>query len=347
MTPYALHQEPHDTSPGACFAPARRRWLHAAAAMSAAAAAGPALAQPVQAASEPRVKGPRVWRDLDQADVDDGFDIPKSAPNLRQLVGRFASNSALVRARLGAPRRLAYGASAIEALDIYPAARPNAPIQVFLHGGAFRRGLAKDYAFAAETFVHAGAHFVVPDFVSANDVGGDLLPLVEQVRRAVAWVHRNARSFGGDPERVFVSGHSSGGHLAGSVLVTDWAGQFGLPPDTVKGGLCCSATFDVATFRLSRASAGLKITPAAEAALDTMRQLDRIRCPVIAAVGALETAEFQRHAREFSAAATAAGKPVQLLVAEGYNHFEIIETLANPYGLLGRAVLEQMKLAQA
>ena len=72
-----------------------------------------------------------------------------------------------------------------------------------------------------------------------------------------------------------------------------------------------------------------------------------MNAPLILAYGTLETPEFQRQTRDFAAAVQAAGKPVQLLVGEGYNHFEIIETLANPYGLLGRAVLEQMKLTGA
>ena len=49
--------------------------------------------------------------------------------------------------------------------------------------------------------------------------------------------------------------------------------------------------------------------------------------------------------RAITACVKAAGKPVELLVGEGYNHFEVLEALANPYGLLGRAMLAQMKLA--
>ena len=84
-----------------------------------------------------------------------------------------------------------------------------------------------------------------------------------------------------------------------------------------------------------------------EHALSTQRHIERLNCPAIVAHGTLETPEFQRQTRDFAAAAKAAGKPVQLLVAQGYNHFEIYETLASPFGLLGRAVLEQMKLAQS
>jgi arylformamidase len=265
---------------------------------------------------------------------------------LQQIVGRYATNSAGVRTRLGAPRRYAYGLTPIEGLDVFMTKRANAPINVFIHGGAWRGGLAKDNAFPAEVFVHAGAHYVVPDFAWVQDVGGNLMPMAEQVRRAVAWVHRNAPTFGGDPNRLYVSGFSSGGHLAGVLLTTDWARNFNLPADTVKGGLCCSGMFDLKPVRLSARSRYVKFTDEMEQALSPQRHLDKLNVPVIVAHGTFETPEFQRQSRDFAAAVKAAGKPVQLLVGEGYNHFEMYETLANPYGLLGRAVLEQMNLAQ-
>src|SRR5206468_241687 len=83
----------------------------------------------------------------------------------------------------------------------------NAPINIFLHGGAWRGGLAKDSAYPAELFVHAGAHYVVPDFINVTEANGSLTPMAEQVRRAVAWVYRNAPSFGGDSARIYCSRH--------------------------------------------------------------------------------------------------------------------------------------------
>ena len=317
-----------------------------AAASVVAAAGGTAFAQAPGGASPPaRQKGPRVWLDLDQQELDDAYDQSKYAPNLRQVVGRYATNSEQVRARLGAPKRLAYGPTPVEGLDLYTARQPNAPVHIFIHGGTWRTGRATDYLFPAETFLHAGAHFISLDFTSVLDVKGDLAPMADQVRRAVAWTHKNAASFGGDPNRLYLSGHSSGGHLAGVVLVTDWEKDYGVPKDVLKGGLCCSGMFDMKAVMLSARSNYLKMTDETIHAMSAQRHLDKINCPVIVAYGTLETPEFQRQSRDFAAAAKAAGKPVSLLVAEGYNHFEIIETLANPYGLLGRAALEQMKLA--
>ena len=323
----------------------RRRLLLGSAALVVG-ATGRAGAQ-APASTPPRAKGPRVWQDLDQAELDAAYDQTKYAANLPQIFRRLAVNSEVARARLGPPKRLAYGATPIEQLDLYATKRPKAPVNVFFHGGAWKQRWAKDWAFPAEMFVRAGAHFIAVDFTSVEDTDGNLVPMAEQVRRAVAWVYRNASTFGGDADRVYVSGHSSGAHLAGAVLITDWQKDFGLPPDVVKGGLCSSGMFDLRPVRLSARSSYVKFTDEIEHALSTQRHLQRITCPVIVSYGTLETPEFQRQSRDFVAALEAAGKPVQLLVGEAYNHLEIVETLANPYGLLGHAVLEQMKLAAA
>ena len=170
-----------------CNPVTRRLFLRASVAGAVAVAAGPALAQqPAPAQQAPRVKGPLVWLDMDQKELDDAYDQSVWASNRPQIFGRYATNSEGVRARLGAPQRHAYGPTAIEALDVYLTKRPNAPINIFIHGGAWRDQVAKDWAFPAELFVHSGAHYVVPDFAWVQDVGGSLLPMAEQVRRAGA-----------------------------------------------------------------------------------------------------------------------------------------------------------------
>ncbi len=319
--------------------PLTRRTLLAAAG-AVAAASGAAVAQ------QGAPKGRRVWLDMDQKELDDAYDQAVYAPNQEQIAKRRVANCEGVRARLGAPRRFAYGPTPVEGLDLYPTKRANAPVQIFIHGGAWRAGTARDNCEAAELFVHAGAHFVVPDFINVIEAEGSLFPMVEQVRRAVAWVYKNAASFGADPDRIYISGRSSGAHLGGVVLITDWK-EFGVPDDVVKGALLSSGMYDLKPVRLSKRSAYVKFTDEMEEQLSTQRHLQRINCPVILAHGTYETPEFQRQTREFAAALKAAGKPVTLLVGVGYNHFEIPETLGNPYGLLGRAVLEQMKLTSA
>ena len=285
---------------------------------------------------------PKVFLDYDQKALDDAYDQAVYAPNREQILARLARTSALVRQRLGEPMRLAYGPAGIEKLDLYRTARPHAPVNVFIHGGAWLRGLARDYAFPAEMFVGAGAHYVAIDFSNVTETGGSLAPIADQVRRAIAWICRNCASFGGDPARVYVSGTSSGAHFGGVAAATDWNGGFGLPRDAVKGYTLCSGMYDLRGPRLSRRSHYVKFTDEVEDALSPQRHLERIVAPVVLVYGSLETPEFQRQSREFAEALRQAGKRIELIAAEGYNHFEIAETLGNPYGAMGRAVLGQM-----
>ena len=285
----------------------------------------------------PHAKGPRVFLDYDQVELDAMYNQVVYAPNAVEVQQRYSSNSDLSRARVAAPQRVSYGPSEIEKLDIFRSGGGKMPVQVLIHGGAWRAGMAKEYCFPADLFLAAGAHFVVPDFAPVQDVGGSLLSMEQQVRRAIQWVHDHAESFGGDARRIFVTGHSSGAHLAGAALTL-------LPAGIVRGAMLVSGIYDLRAPRLSSRSSYLKFDDATEETLSPQRHIDKIRLPLVVAYGSLETPEFQRQSREFASALKAAGKPVEIVVGENYNHFEFIETLANPYGILGRAALRMMNL---
>jgi arylformamidase len=256
---------------------------------------------------------------------------------------RLASNSEAVRARLGAPQRMAYGPTEIEKLDIYRTKAANAPVFVMIHGGSWQTGAAKDYGFPAEVFVNAGAHFVVLDFIDIKTAGGDLGVMADQVRRGIAWVCKNTASFGGDPARVYIGGHSSGGHLCGVALITDWP-EFGLPETAVKGGLCMSGMYEMDPVRISWRREFVHFTDRMADAMSAQRHIDKLRAPITVTYGTFETPDFQRQSRDFAAAVKAAGKPVELIEVPNYAHLEMAESLGNPYGPNGRAALALMRL---
>lgn len=283
-----------------------------------------------------------IFLDYDQAGLDRQYDQRAWAKNAETVLARCAAASEAARARLGAPRVIRYGDTPAQTIDLYPAAAPTAPIVAFVHGGAWTRGSARDSAFAAPLFVGAGAHFAVLEF--------DLLPAIEltqmiaQVRRAIAWLHRNAREVGGDPARLHVVGHSSGAHLSALLCETDWRGDFDLPGDVIKSGLLVSGSYDLKPVRLSARSAYVTLTDATEHALSPQRHAARLGCPTVVAYAENDTDEFRRHARDFHAAIVAAGKPTRLIHADGVNHFEFIETLAAPDSLLARTAFAQIGL---
>jgi arylformamidase len=321
----------------------RRSILGSAAALM----AGPAMAQECQLGPPPHHKGPAVFMDYDQIELDAAYDQSYYEPLDGQAYARLASNSEAVRARLGAPRRSAYGPTEIEKLDIFRTDRPKAPIFVFMPGGNWFLQSAFNAGYAAEMLVKAGAHYVVPDVASVKDVGGDLTVLATQVRRAIAWVYRNAATFDGDPDRIYIGGHSSGGHLCGVALVTDWQKDFGIPATIVKGGLCISGMYEMTPVRLSWRRTYINFTDAMVESMSSLRHIDKIVAPVTVAYGNLETPDFQRQNREFAAALRGAGKTVDLIEAKNYTHPAMCESLGHPYGPAGRAALAMMKLAPA
>jgi arylformamidase len=307
-------------------------------------AASSALAEECHIGPPPHQKGPLVWMDMDQTELNAAYDQAFYAPLRAQIARRRAANSDAVRKRIGVPTRVSYGPSEVEKLDIFKAKSPKAPIFVFIHGGAWLGGKAKNNADSAELFHNAGSNFIVLDFIAIKEAGGDLRVMAEQVRRAIAWTYKNAESFGGDADRFYIGGHSSGGHLCGVALVTDWQKEFALPADFIKGGLCMSGMYDMKPVRLSKRSTYINFNDDMEQAMSSQRHLDLLRAPLIVSYGTEETPEFQRQNRDFVAAVTAAGKPAKIIEAVGYNHFEMGESLGNPYGPNGRAALALMKL---
>jgi arylformamidase len=299
---------------------------------------------PCQLGPAPHDKGPLVWMDMDQIDIDAAYDQRFYAPMGFQIQKRVASVSAAVRARLGEPLRLAYGPSEIEKLDVYRARKPKAPIFIFIHGGSWLGGEARNNAYAAEMFVNAGANFIAIDYIGIKEAGGDLRVMAEQVRRAIAWVYNNASTFEADGGRLYIGGRSSGAHMTGVALVTDWTKDYGVPADVVKGAVCSSGMYDLKAVRISKRSNFIKFTDEMEQAMSSQRHLDRLTAPVTVLYGTNETPEFQRQNRDFAAALKAAGKTHELIEAPNYNHFEMGESFGNPYGPCGRATLALMKL---
>ena len=287
-----------------------------------------------------------MFRDLDQLDIDEGYDNDVYAFNSKTIGERRVYNNRIALSVLGKPERVKYGPAEIERVDIYKTKQPNAPVMIFIHGGSWRGGRAEQFAVYAEPFVKAGANFVVVDFTNVGETGGDIAPMVDQCRRAVAWTFRNAKSFGGNADALYLISRSSGSHLASCVLITEWEKQ-GLPRNILKGAVMGSGMYDLAPVRLSKRSSFVKFTDAMVQELSAMRHIEKIHTPVVIGVGALETPEFQRQAREFAAALKAAGKPHELIVAPGYNHYETGETIGQPYAVLGRAAMDMMGLNKA
>lgn len=272
----------------------------------------------------------KVFLHYTQEELNRNFDQRGWVPNALEVIGRYAARSAATRARFAHRANVAYGPGADEVLDIFAAEGSGRPVQVFVHGGAWKNFTKDDYSFPAEAYVPAGIHTVIVNFANLPNVR--LPDMVGQVRRAIEWVYRNARSFGGDPEKLYLSAQSSGAHLSAMALAAD---------DYVKAATLVSGPYFMEPVVLSARSAYVELAPAEVQALSPGLQVHRIRCPVIVAYAEHDTDEFQRQSREFAGGLDKAGRLSKLMRLPGVNHFELMECFADRDHALVRAVLEQ------
>jgi len=151
-------------------------------------------------------------------------------------------------------------------------------------------------------------------------------------------VWRTCNSFGGDAKRLYVVGHSSGAHLAAMALSTHWA-AYDLPENSIKGGVLISGIYDLGPLRQTSRSKYVHIDDLIEHQLSPIHHVASLTLPLLLFVGSKESPEYLRQAQDYAKAALQAGKPITVSVGEAYNHFEITETLGNPFGFLGRHLL--------
>ena len=276
---------------------------------------------------------------MNPKELEAAYDQSKWASNMQVMLARFGVLSDAARAVVGEPARMRYGAAEEETLDLYRADRASAPVIVFVHGGAWRSGSAREHGFLAEMLLAAGMHFAALDFSSVVDAKGDLGVLVEQVRRAVVWLCQHGTSFGAHASRLYLVGHSSGAHLAAMALSTSWA-DYGLRADAIRGGLLISGTYDLGPLRHTSRREYIRIDDIAERHLSPLHHVSRLRAPLLLAAGSQESPEFVRQTKEYAEVAAKSGQSVTLVSGDTYNHFEMLETLGNPCGLMGRHLLK-------
>jgi len=261
-----------------------------------------------------------------------------------QILDHWFSASAAARERLDAALDVPYGDAPSERLDVFRPKQPGAPVLVYIHGGYWRALDKRDQSFVAVPFVDAGAMVVLPNYALCPAVTIETIAL--QLVQALAWVHRHAAEFGGDPARIVVAGHSAGGHLAALLLCCDWpAVGADLPPRLVGSALAVSGVFELEPLRHAPFLAPDLRLDAASA-----RRLSPALLPrpagrrLYAVVGANESAEFLRQNRLIARAWGAATVPVCETVP-GRHHMDVLHDLADPARRVHRLALELLGLS--
>jgi arylformamidase len=281
-------------------------------------------------------KPPPAW-------FDDQYNNRARIPEHPAILKNWFDSSARALQRHSEMVEVAYGSGVSERLDVFPAASRMSPVLVYVHGGYWRALDKRAQSFIAPPFVDAGAMVVLPGYALCPTVS--IEHIVLQLVRALVWVHDHATTFGGDPGRIVVAGHSAGGHLATLMLACHWqAVSAALPVDVVKGALSISGLYDLEPLRHAPFLApDLNLTAAAALRLSPAAMAPPQRGVLAAVVGADESDEFLRQA----ALIAKAWGPKTVIACEhvaNRNHMNVLDGLADPQSLTHRLALELLGL---
>ncbi len=274
--------------------------------------------------------GAALFRGMDRAALDAAYNNTAAvgqAARDRHVAG-WAARSDAMRATAPARIDLAYGDGPRQRLDVFSCRAPGAPTLVYVHGGYWQMNDKEPYAFLGEGLLAAGFHMALVEYTLAPAARLD--QIVAEVRRAVGWVIDHAATLGGDPARVFVSGHSAGGHLTAMAM----------DDPRVAGGIAISGIYDLEPIRLNYLNDKLGLDAPEALRNSPIRHLPPRAAPLVVTVGLGELPELVRQSEEYAAAWRARGLPGRYLPLAGHDHFSILEELARPGGAILTALTE-------
>lgn len=277
-----------------------------------------------------------IWAGLTPEEHEYQYNPQKSVPDFAAHRAKREAPNAAARARLKAFSDLAYGDHALHTLDVYPAAVPNAPVHIFIHGGYWRAQDKQNYAFLAEPLVARGICAVIINYALCPAVTLD--GVVDSALRAFEWVVRNISAYGGDPERISLSGHSAGAHLGAAIIATDWAAR-GIAADSLKAAVLISGVYDPAPAQYTSVNAEIRLTPELIERHNYEKHPPRRLCPTWIIAGGREPWQFIDQSYRYAHHLHRAGGDPAVIVSPGFHHFDILDQYLDEGSDVMRAIL--------
>jgi len=265
----------------------------------------------------------------------------ESVPEYPELAKVRAAQAKKVRDTAKSWLNVSYGESARQTLDIYAADRPGGPVLVYIHGGYWRSGSKEDNCNFVPTFTKRGATVVLVEYDLCPQV--TVTDIVRQTRASIAWVAKNLMRYSGDPSRMFVSGHSAGGHLTAMALAHDWSKE-GLSQDCIKGAVATSGVFDLDMVMKISVQEQVRMTPETAKLNSPFLNPAKVKCPLVVAVGSVEPQGWQQMSEDYFNYVKQQGMNAEYLVVPGANHYTMSEKLLDDTNPLTQAMINQLKI---
>lgn len=284
-----------------------------------------------------------IYKTYDQQALDSQYNNRARLSNFEQIIKQWEQDSEVLRQRASFQADVPYGTHPREILDIFPASRPGTPVQVFFHGGYWRSLEKRLFHFIAASFIDYDITYVAVNYPLAPQATLD--EIVASCRQAIVWLYRHIAEYNGDSTKIYVSGHSAGGHIVAMLLAANWPELAAdLPPDPIKGGCAISGLFNLIPVQLSFVNADLHMDEAMARRNSPVFLTPTCKSPIIVTVGGAESEEYLAQSQDLTIAWSQQEIAVTQLIVPEAKHFSILDHLVNPQAPLHQAILAQMGL---
>jgi len=280
---------------------------------------------------------------MDRATLDLQYNARATVPDIAPMLRDYAAISAQARNTLPCALNVAYGTHPDETLDIFPARgeRPG-PVLIYLHGGYWRLLSKDDSSFMAPTLTQAGITVVAVNYSLAPAVTLD--HIVDQTRRAVAWVHHHIEQHHGDGRRLIIAGSSAGGQLAGMVLASGWQQSYGMDAAAIAGAVLLSGLYNLTPLVETHINEWMRLSLEDARRNSPLFALPKRGAPILVSYGSNETAEFKRQSQDYLAAWRAQGFQGEYVEMPNTNHFDLVLQLNRRDSSLVQKLLKLLAL---
>jgi arylformamidase len=267
------------------------------------------------------------------------YNVRAGIPEHAEFFARWKERSHAARQALACELDVAYGNGPGEKLDIFPARGRCRALLTFIHGGFWRALDKSDFSFIACPYVERGVTVVVVNYALAPLVTVETI--VRQMLAAHAWIYRSCEHYRAPRDRIYVSGHSAGGHLTAMMLAAAWSAHAkDLPDDLVKGGLAVSGIYDLEPLLKVSFNSDMRLDKAAVEKLSPIRYRPLRPVPLYTSVGGAESAEFRRQNRLIASTWDHCFR--RDIPMPGLHHLGVVEELGDPDSALCDGALEMM-----
>ncbi|MBI4640216.1 MAG: alpha/beta hydrolase [Candidatus Tectomicrobia bacterium] len=269
---------------------------------------------------------------------------PPMSDLAEQYAAKALADSRIAQTTVKTVLDIEFGDNYWQKLDLYlPDSPPEkgCPVLAFIHGGGWSHGYKEWMGFMAPPFTQANTIFISVGYRLAPEA---MYPApVEDCQNALLWIHRHIANYGGDPDRIFVGGHSAGGHLC-SLITLDrrWWAKHHLPDDFIKGCFPISGVFDLRIEGGREKLAPLLQDDTVRGVASPILYVEGNRVPFVIAVGDRDTPYLQSQAKVLVEALKQQGSKVTYIVFENADHFDASLEGGNGSGRWVPHILEWM-----